>query len=104
MFGGFKVDDAKRQCTVFLVNDPGEDGCSEPFQFGVSLTQAEGINNWPDGAERPQTFLAVSLENPAVYRVFGHREPFDANEWQRLPGNWIAVANWRQYLDLVGGE
>jgi hypothetical protein len=102
MIGGYKVYDQKRDCHVFLAQNPRDDGFEGRIESEVSLTQNGDVSAWTDGQARPQPFLAVSHLNPSEYRVFDNREPFDASQWRRLPGTWIPVANWPKYLEFVG--
>jgi hypothetical protein len=104
MIGGYKVYDAKRDCTVFLAQDPEKDGFTGPVLKDVSLTATAGLHAWPDGADAPVTFLAASLVNPSQFREFGSKEPFDASQWRKVPGTWLPAANWPRYLEMVGDD
>jgi hypothetical protein len=66
----FLAHDTKRNCFVFTITDPREDGYEGEVVEDVTLEEEENLNVWPDGSDRPTSVLAHARDNPRRFKRF----------------------------------
>lgn len=80
---------------IIVPDDPRQAGYKGQVQQIHFQADIDG-GAWEDGAEAPESMLAVSLSDPSHFRDFRSVEEASAAGYQVLDGNWGYFTRWSE--------